>query len=64
MADQFLGDLLDLPGRDPLHIPLNQGRNQRLLGALIAFEQLGREATLPVLRNPQLQLADPCDQKA
>src|SRR5690606_3663405 len=64
MAAQFLGDRLDLPGRDPLHIHLGQRRDERLLRALIAFEQLGREVPATVLRYPQLQLADPGDQCA
>jgi len=37
---------------------------QRLLRALIALEQLGREPSLPVLRHLQLDLADPGDQRA
>ena len=61
---QFLGDLLDLPRRDPLHVHLRQCRNQRLLRALIAFEQLSREPSLAVLRHLELDLADPGDQRA
>ena len=41
---------------------LGQARRERLLGALVALEQLGREAPVPVPRHPQLQLADPGDQ--
>jgi hypothetical protein len=64
MADQLLRDLLDLPGRDPLHVHLRKRRNQRLLRALIALKQLGREPPLAILRNSQLQLVDPRDQRA
>ena len=64
MPAQLLGDRLHLPGRDALDVHLGQGRHQRLLGALVALEQLGREAPVPVLRHPQLELADPGDQGA
>ena len=47
-----------------MHVHLGQRRDQRLLGALIALEQLGREATGPVLRYPQLQDPDPRHQLA
>jgi hypothetical protein len=59
-----LGNRLDLPGRHALHGHLGARRHQRLLGALVALEQLGREAAGPILRRPQLQLADPGDQGA
>jgi hypothetical protein len=61
---QLLGDGLDLPCRDTLHIHLGQRSHQGTLGALIALEQLGGEPPLPILRHPQLQLADPGDQRA
>src|SRR5438094_4941304 len=64
MAAQLLGDRFYLPGRDTLDVHLGQRRDQRLLGALVAFEQFGREAALPVLRHPQLELADPGHQSA
>jgi len=41
MAAQFLGDGLDLAGRDALHGHLGQHRHQGLLGALVGFEELG-----------------------
>src|ERR1700739_4986300 len=43
---------------------LGQRRDQRLLGALIAFEELGREAAVAVLRHAQLELAHPGDEGA
>ena len=64
MAAQLLGDRLHLPGRDALHVHLGQARHQRLLGALVALEQLGREAAVAILRHAQLELADPGDQGA
>ena len=64
MAAQLLGDRFDLPGRDALDVHLGEGGHERLLGALVALEQLGREATLPVLRHAQLELADPGDQRS
>jgi len=64
VAAQLLGDGLDLPGRDALNVHLGERRHERLLGALIAFEQLGREAAVAVLRHPQLELADRRDERA
>jgi len=61
MAAEFLGDRLDLPGRDALHVHLGQRRNQGLLGALVALEELGREAAVAVLRHAQFELAHPGD---
>jgi hypothetical protein len=48
----------------PLHVHLGEARHERLLRALVTLEQLGREAALPILRHPQLQLAHPGDQGA
>ncbi len=62
VAAELLGDRLDLPGRDALHVHLRQGGHQRPLRALVTLKQLGREATLPVLRHPQLELANPGDE--
>jgi hypothetical protein len=53
-----------LPGRDALHVHLGQRRHEPLLGALVALEKLGRDPAVPVLRQAQLELADPCDQGA
>ena len=64
VAAELLGDRLDLPGRDTLHVHFGQRRHQRLLGALIAFEKLSREAAVAILRHAQLQLADPGDEGA
>ena len=64
MAAQLLGDRLHLSGRDPLHIHLGQRGDQRLLGALVAFEQLGREPAVAILRHAQLELADAGDEGA
>ena len=64
MAAQLLGDRLDLAGRDALHVHLGQRRHQRLLGALIALEELGREPSVAILRHPQLELAHPGDERA
>jgi hypothetical protein len=63
VAAQLLGDRPDLAGRNALHVHLRQRRHQRPLRALIPFEQLGREPSGAVLRNPQLELADPRDQR-
>ena len=62
VAAQRLGHRLDLSGRNPLDVHRGQGADQRLLRALIALEQLGREPPHPVLRHPQFQGADPRDQ--
>ena len=35
-----------------------------MLGALVAFEELGREAAVAILRHAQFELADPGDQGA
>ena len=43
---QLFGDLLDLAGRDAVHAHLGKGGDQRLFGALVAFEQLGREIAM------------------
>ena len=42
-----------------MHVHLRQRRHQRPFRTLIALEQLGREAAIPVLRHPQLELPDP-----
>jgi hypothetical protein len=64
VAAQLLRDRLDLAGRHALHVHLGQRGHERLLRALVALEQLGREAAVAVLRYPQLQLADPGDEGA
>ena len=64
MAAQFLGDRLDLPRRDALHVHLGQRRHQGLLGALVALEEFGREPAVAILRHAQLELADPGDERA
>jgi hypothetical protein len=61
---ELLGDRLDLAGRDALHVHLGQRRNERLLGALVALEKLGREPPVAVLRHAQLELADAGDEGA
>src|ERR1700722_17705086 len=43
---------------------LGQRRHERLLGALIAFEEFGREPPVSVLRHAQLELAHPGDEGA
>ncbi len=63
VAAQLLGDRLHLTGRNPLHVHLRQRRHQRPLRALIAFEQFGGEPPGSVLRNAQLKLANPRDQR-
>ena len=55
MTAQLLGDRLDLPGRDPLHVHLGQRRHQRLLRALVALEQFRRS-----LRRAQERPARSC----
>lgn len=54
MAAQVLGDRLDLAGQYALHVisarVATKARSERWL----ALKQLGGEAPLPVLRNPQL----------
>ena len=62
MAAEFLGDRLDLPGRDALHVHLGQSRHERLFGALITLEELSREAPVPVLRYAQFELAHTSDE--
>ena len=57
MAAQLLGDRLDLPGRDALHLHLDQRRHERLLAALIALEELRGKPALPVLRHTQFHRA-------
>ena len=53
------------PGSSPrTGCHLGQGRDERPLGAPITLEQLGGEAPGPVLRDPELQLADARDQRA
>lgn len=64
MAAQLFRDRLDLPGRNALHIHLRKRRHQGPLGTLVALEQPGGEAAGPVLRNPQLKLADTGDKGA
>ena len=64
MTAQLFGDRLHLAGRYALHIHLRQRRHQGPLGTLVALEQLGGEAAGPVLRNPELQLADTGDKGA
>ena len=58
VAAQLLGDRLDLACRDALDVHLRQGAHQRLLGALVTFEQLGGEASFAVAGDAQLELAD------
>ena len=62
MSDQLLGDRIHFAGRHALHVHLRERCNERLLRTLLTLEQLGGEPTLPVLRNPQFDLADPRDQ--
>ena len=64
MAAELLGDGLDLAGRDALDVHLGERGHERLFGALVALEQLGGEAAIPVLRHAQLELADPGDEGA
>ena len=59
MPAQCLGHRLDLARRNPLHVHLSQGADQRLLRALIARKQFGREPPHAILRHPQLQRAHP-----
>jgi hypothetical protein len=47
-----------------LHVHLGQRGNERLLRPLIALEQLGRKPPRSILWHPQLDLADPGDQRA
>jgi hypothetical protein len=61
---QLLGDRLDLPRRDPLHVHLGQSRHQRPLRTLVALEQLGGKPAVTILRHTQLQLADPRHQRS
>lgn len=54
---------LTFPGRAPLDVHLRQRREERLLGALVAAEEFGREAAVAVLRHAQFQLADAGDER-
>ena len=47
-----------------MNIHFGQRRHERLFGALVALEQLGREAPIPVLRHPEFELADASDEGA
>ena len=64
MAAQLLGDGLDLAGRDALHVHLGQRRHQGLLGALVTFENFGREPAVAILRHAQFELAHARDERA
>jgi hypothetical protein len=64
VSAQLLGDRLHLPRRDTLDVHLREAGDERLLRALVAGEELGREAAIPVLGHPQLQLADAGHQRA
>jgi Transposase domain (DUF772) len=64
MTTELFRDRLDLPGRHTLHVHLRKRRHQGPLGTLVALEQFRREAAGPVLRNPQLKLADTGDKGA
>jgi hypothetical protein len=59
--DAQLGDqVVDLPGRDPVHVGLHDDAQQRLLGTFARLEE-AREVALaaPLPRHRQLDLADP-----
>src|SRR4029079_6855828 len=64
VAAKLLADGLDLAGRNALHIHLHQRRHQRLLTALVAFENLGAETPRAILRHAQLESAHARDQLA
>ena len=57
MAAQLLGDGLDLPRRDALHIHLDKRRHERLLAPLVTLEELRGKAPLAVLRHAQFHRA-------
>jgi hypothetical protein len=52
--------VFDLTCRDAFEVHLHQRQNERLLVPLVAGEELGGEATLPVLRHEQVQRPHPC----
>ena len=51
---ELFADRLDLPSRYSLDVHLGERRHQRLLTALIAFENLGGKPPVAVLGNSQL----------
>lgn len=57
-AAELLDDLLHFPCRDALDVHLHQGEHPRLLAALISLEEARLEASLAVLRDPQIDGAD------
>ncbi len=59
LPEQLLADPPHLTGRDPLHVALRQGRDQRPLAPLIALQHRGIEPAVPRLRHPQLQRPHP-----
>jgi hypothetical protein len=63
-ASPHTSSVIDLAGRDALHVHLGQRRRQGLFGALVAFEQLGREQSIAILRHSKLELAHPGDEGA
>ena len=64
VAAQLLRDRLDLARRHSLHIHLEQRRRKSLLRSLVTLEDLGREFSRSVLRNPQIKHPDPRDRTA
>ena len=61
---ECFGDRLHPAGRHALPLDLHERGHEGLLAALVACAQLGRESALPVLRDPQLELAHAGHQRA
>jgi hypothetical protein len=64
VAAELLADGLDFPGGDALDIHFDEGGHEGLLAALVAAEDLGAEAALPVLRDAQFEGAHAGDELA
>ena len=59
MPTQLFGDRLHLACRHALYIHLQHRRHERFLTPLVPLEDFCAEASLPVLRHPQLDMPDP-----
>src|SRR6478752_8569661 len=64
VSTELFADRFDLPSRYSLDVHLRKRRHQRLLAALIAFENLGGKPSVAVLRNSQLEFSYPRNQAA
>jgi hypothetical protein len=63
VAARLLDDRLDLAGRDALYVHFRKRRDERLLGALGALEELGREPSSRSCGTRTSNWADPLDKR-